>query len=53
MKALATRDCGRIAVAPADTDLVLKEGVKYVVSQSEEGMPLRLEMKALAEKMYP
>jgi iron(III) transport system substrate-binding protein len=53
VKVLETRNSRRVDVAPMDRDLALKQGVRYVVSQSEEGMPLRLEMKALAEKMYP
>jgi hypothetical protein len=53
VKTLETRNSRRVDVPPGDPDLVLKDGVKYVVSQSEEIMPLRLEMKALAEQVQP
>lgn len=53
IKVLETRNSRRVDVAPMQPALALKEGVTYVVPQSEAGMPLRLEIKALAEKMYP
>jgi iron(III) transport system substrate-binding protein len=53
VKPLETRNSRRVDVAPMDKELSLKQGTQYVVSQTEEGMPLRLALKAIAEKMYP
>ncbi len=53
VKPLETRNSRRVDVAPMDKDLSLKQGTQYVVSQTEDGMPLRLALKAIAEKMYP
>jgi iron(III) transport system substrate-binding protein len=50
---LETRNSRRVDVAPMDKELSLKAGTPYVVSQNEEGMPLRLAVKAIAEKIYP
>ena len=36
-----------------DPALTLRQGVTYAVPQSEAAAPLRMEIKALAEKMYP
>jgi iron(III) transport system substrate-binding protein len=53
VRPLENRNSRRVDVAPMDKDLALKQGVKYVVSQSEAGNPLRLELQALAEKLFP
>ncbi|MSQ52682.1 MAG: extracellular solute-binding protein [Betaproteobacteria bacterium] len=50
---LETRNSRRVDVAPMDKELALRAGIQYVVSQTEEGMPLRLALKAIAERMYP
>jgi iron(III) transport system substrate-binding protein len=53
IKVLETRNSRRVDVAPMDPALTLRQGVTYAVPQSEAAAPLRMEIKALAEKMYP